>query len=100
MDLHLASFAVALLITTLSIISVGFVIASIVPTARFAQPIGSVILYPMLGISGIFVPLESMPDGWRTFSSVLPLTHGVSLLRGRGRARVGWIIWTIWACSA
>ncbi len=82
MDLHLARFAVALLITTLSIISIGFVIASIVPTARFAQPIGSVILYPMLAISGIFVPLESMPDGLRAFSSVLPLTHGVSLLRG------------------
>ena len=68
MDLHLARFAVALLITTLSIISIGFVIASIVPTARFAQPIGSVILYPMLAISGIFVPPESMPDGLRTLS--------------------------------
>ena len=32
-----------------SILSLGFLIASIVPTARFAQPIGTLILYPMLG---------------------------------------------------
>jgi ABC-2 type transport system permease protein len=82
MDLHLASFALALLVATLSIISIGFVIVSIVPTARFAQPIGSVILYPMLAISGIFAPVESLPDGWREIAGVLPFTHAVSLLRG------------------
>src|SRR5208282_694658 len=40
------SFTIALLISTWSILSVGFVIASIVPTARFAQPLGAIILYP------------------------------------------------------
>ena len=43
-------FAIALLISTCSILSIGFVIASIVPTARFAQPIGAAILYPMSGL--------------------------------------------------
>ena len=41
MDVHLPSFTAALLLSTLSILSIGFVIASIVPTARFAQPIGA-----------------------------------------------------------
>ena len=41
-------FAAALLLSACSILSLGFVIASIVPTARFAQPIGTVVLYPML----------------------------------------------------
>src|SRR6478736_1799023 len=49
------SFTVALLISTWSILSIGFLIASIVPTARFAQPIGAIILYPMVGCSGLFV---------------------------------------------
>jgi len=40
-------FTVALLISTASILAVGFVIASIVPTARFAQPFGVLILYPL-----------------------------------------------------
>ena len=42
----------ALLIGTLSILSMGFIIASIVPTARFAQPIGAIIFYPMVGAFG------------------------------------------------
>ena len=60
-DVPVASFAVALLFGTVSILSLGFLIASVVPTARFAQPIGTLILYPMLGISGIFVPVAALP---------------------------------------
>ena len=48
----LVSFTLALLFSTVSILSLGFLIASLVPTARFAQPIGTLILYPMLGLSG------------------------------------------------
>ncbi len=76
------SFGAALLLTTVSILAIGFVIASLVPTARFAQPIGSAILYPMMGISGLFFPLDALPDGWRAVAQLLPLTHGVSLLQG------------------
>jgi ABC-2 type transport system permease protein len=75
-------FAVALLISTWSILSIGFLIASIVPTARFAQPIGAVILYPMIALCGLFVPLESLPPKLQTLSRVLPLTYAVSLLQG------------------
>jgi ABC-2 type transport system permease protein len=78
----LFSFAVALLFTTVTILSLGFLVASIVPTARFAQPIATLILYPMLGISGLFVPLESLPPVMRGIARVLPLTYAVSLLRG------------------
>ncbi|MEO8193481.1 MAG: ABC transporter permease [Gemmatimonadales bacterium] len=81
-DIHLFAFGIALLIATWSILSVGFLIASIVPTARFAQPIGAVILYPMLALSGLFVPLTAMPPGLRLAAKALPLTYSVSLLRG------------------
>lgn len=76
------SFALALLVATLSIVSMGFVIASVVPTARFAQPIGTLVLYPMLGLSGLFVPLSALPHGLQRVGRVLPLTYAVSLLRG------------------
>ncbi len=82
LEVHVMSFGLALLITTLAIISMGFVIASIVPTARFAQPIGGIILYPMLALSGIFVPVDTLPGGLRVVARVLPLTHAVTLLRG------------------
>src|ERR1700730_7678209 len=76
------SFTVALLITTWSILSVGFVIASIVPTARFAQPIGAVIFYPMFAVCGLFVPVTSLPPVFHALSRVLPLTYAVRLLQG------------------
>ena len=83
-DFHVPffSFALALLISTWSILSIGFVIASIVPTARFAQPIGTVILYPMLGVCGLFVPVHSLPPALQTVARVIPLTYAVSLLQG------------------
>ncbi|HEV8041812.1 MAG TPA: ABC transporter permease [Bryobacteraceae bacterium] len=75
-------FAIALLISTWSILSIGFLIASIVPTARFAQPIGAAILYPMIALCGLFVPLASLPPVLRAAARLLPLTYSVSLLEG------------------
>jgi ABC-2 type transport system permease protein len=81
-DVPLGSFALALLFSTVCILSLGFLIASVVPTARFAQPIGSLILYPMLGLSGLFVPIDSLPPVLQAIARALPLTYAVSLLRG------------------
>jgi ABC-2 type transport system permease protein len=77
-DVPAFSFAIALIITTVSILSLGFLIASIVPTARFAQPIGAIILYPMFVVSGLFIPAQVLP-AWLQY---LPLSYAVSLLQG------------------
>jgi ABC-2 type transport system permease protein len=76
------SFTLALLITTCSILSIGFLIASIVPTARFAQPIGAIVLYPMLGLCGLFVPLSYLSPPLQAAARALPLTYAVNLLEG------------------
>lgn len=79
---HVAGFAFAVVVTTLTILCMGFVIASGVGAARFAQLIGSAILYPMLVVSGMFVPLSSLPRPWALLGEVLPMSHAVALLRG------------------
>jgi len=76
------SFAVALVLSTWSILSIGFVIASVVPTARFAQPVGAAIMYAMVGFSGLFVPVQAMPPAMQALARLIPLTYAVSLLRG------------------
>jgi ABC-2 type transport system permease protein len=83
-DTHLPvfGFTLALLIATCSILSLGFIIASIVPTARFAQPIAAAILYPMLGLCGLFTPVAKLPPGLQIVARALPLTYAVSLLEG------------------
>ena len=76
------SFTIALIISTWSILSIGFFIASIVPTARFAQPVGAVVLYPMVGLSGLFAPVASFPPAFRVLAHVSPMNYAVSLLQG------------------
>jgi ABC-2 type transport system permease protein len=78
----IAAFTGALVISTLSILSMGFLIASLVPTARFAQPIAGAIFYPMIALSGLFFPIELMPASLQLVARLLPLTYVVSLLRG------------------
>ena len=81
-NVPVAGFTIALLVSTVSILSLGFLIASIVPTARFAQPVGAIILYPMIALSGLFVPVESLPSQLRGLARILPITYAVSLLQG------------------
>ena len=57
-------------------------IASLVPTARFAQPVGALVFYPMIGLSGLFVPVEALPWGLQILARLLPMTYVVSLLSG------------------
>ena len=82
LDLPVLSFVLALLFCTATLLSIGFLIASIVPTARLAQPLASVILYPMVAFSGLFVPYEQLPPTMQGIARVIPLTYAVSLLRG------------------
>src|SRR5260370_20129561 len=47
------SFTSALLISAWTILSLGFLITSIVPTSRSEQPRGSVVMYAMTAVSGL-----------------------------------------------
>jgi ABC-2 type transport system permease protein len=82
MHVNVFSFTLAVLLGTFSILSLGFVLASLVPTARFAQPISAAVLYPMLALSGLFFPIERLPRWLETIAYLLPTTHAVALLNG------------------
>jgi len=75
-------FTLALVLATWSTLAIGFVIASVVKTARFAQPAGALIFYPMVALSGLFYPLSAMSPGMRAVARLVPLTYVVSLLSG------------------
>lgn len=82
MRVNVLSFTAAVLLSTFSILSLGFVLASIVPTARFAQVISAAVLYPMLALSGLFFPVDRFPRALRALAYLLPTTHAVALLNG------------------
>jgi len=82
LDVPWVSFGLALVVSTVSILSLGFLIASVVPTARFAQPLGTLVLYPMLSVSGLFIAVDDLPAGLQVGAHLLPTTYAVSLLKG------------------
>ena len=86
----LFSFAVAVLFATWSILSIGFVIASVVPTARFAQPLAALVLYPMAAVSGLFFPISALPAPAAMVVRVLPFSAAASLLNGIWMGE-GWV---------
>jgi len=86
-DVPLASFGVALLFSTWAILSIGFLIASLVPTARFAQPLAGLLMYPMIALSGLFFAIEELPDVLEAIARILPLAYAVSLLDGIWRGQ-------------
>ncbi len=67
---------------SLSFFGIGFILAGIMPTARTAQVVAMVLLYPMLILSGAAWPRELMPAAVQKVSAFLPLTYVVNLLRG------------------
>jgi ABC-2 type transport system permease protein len=81
-DTPVASFGGAVLVSTLTLLSIGFVIASIVPTARFAQPVGAGIFYPLIGLSGLFVSIDKLPPALAAIARVNPITYATSLMQG------------------
>jgi ABC-2 type transport system permease protein len=89
-DIPYVPFALAVLISTLSILSIGFIVASAVPTARFAQPVGTLLFYPMIVLSGLFFPIAILPGYAQTLSRLLPVSYAVSLMRGIWRGE-GWV---------
>jgi len=74
-------FIFAFILSTLSIFSIGFLIASLISDVRVASTVAYIIYFPMLFLSGATMPLESMPKFMLNISKALPLTYIVDLLK-------------------
>ncbi len=70
----LLPFGLALLLGEFAMLAFGFLLAAVVPTARVAQIVGLLLLYPMLFLSGMAFPRELPPQRLREMTSVLPAT--------------------------
>jgi ABC-2 type transport system permease protein len=79
---HALSVLAGFVLCSLSFFALGFVLAGLMPTARTAQVVGMVLLYPMLFLSGAGFPRELLPETIKKVATFLPLTYVVNLLRG------------------
>jgi ABC-2 type transport system permease protein len=61
--------------------SIGYVIASFARTEEAANGMTSIVQFPLMFLSGIFFPLEIMPDWLRGVATFMPLTYLGDALR-------------------
>lgn len=71
----------AFTLTTLSIFSIGLLIAGLLPNGKAVNLVSYLLYFPMLFLSGSTIPLSVLPEGVRAFSRALPLTYGVELMQ-------------------
>ena len=74
-------FILAFVLSTLSLFSIGFLIASLVNNTRAANAIGDLIYFPMIFLSGATFPIESFPKSMQNIAKALPLTYVSDLFK-------------------
>ena len=72
---------IAYLLGVISIFSLGFLLASLIPSVRIASILSSMLFGITLYLSGIILPLTLFPSTIRQILQILPLTHVVILLQ-------------------
>ncbi len=68
---------VAFLLAMLCFCAIGFLLASLFPTARAAQGIGLILFFVVWMFSGTAPPRAVLPEPARQFGNAEPLTHAV-----------------------
>ncbi len=74
--------AAGFLFAACAFFSLGYLIASVAPTARVAQTVGFALFFPLMFLSGAALPRFLMPETVRDVSEYLPLTHVVDFMQG------------------
>ena len=77
----LFSLLIVVLLGTVIFLSLGFFMGSIAKTQQAIMLLGNIVTLPQMFLSGVFFPIDSMPELLQPVASVLPLSYVVSGLR-------------------
>jgi ABC-2 type transport system permease protein len=78
----LPSLALGVALSAAAFLSVAYVLASVVPTAKVATVVGNALLLPLVALSGAVIPQQVMPETVQRVAKFVPLTHVVTLFGG------------------
>jgi ABC-2 type transport system permease protein len=75
--------ALVALVTVANIIflNIGFAVGGRAKTAEAASGVANVVALPMMFLSGVFFPIETLPDAMEKLVSLLPLTPLIEAMR-------------------
>ncbi|MFF4415960.1 ABC transporter permease [Streptosporangium sp. NPDC001559] len=75
------AFVGVFLLGTASLLGLGLLIAAVAPSAKSAPGIGSLLMFPLLFVGGMWIPREMLPDLVRRIGDFLPLAPFAQALR-------------------
>ncbi|MEV8636613.1 ABC transporter permease [Streptosporangium sp. NPDC051023] len=75
------AFVGVFLLGSASMFGLGLLIAAVAPSAKSAPGIGSLVMFPLLFVGGMWIPRELMPDLMRRIGDFLPLAPFAQALR-------------------
>ena len=70
---NVPALVLAFALATVASFGIGLVIAAVVPSARVASGVGSIIYFPMLFFAGVWTPGAAMPDAARSIADFTPI---------------------------
>jgi ABC-2 type transport system permease protein len=76
-----ASLYFVIVLGTVVFLCLGFCLGSIAKTQQAIMAIGNLFIFPQMFLSGIFFPIESLPELIQPLANALPLSFVVSALR-------------------
>jgi lipooligosaccharide transport system permease protein len=71
----------AIFLTGLCFAAMGLIVTALAPSYDFFMYYFTLLITPMMLLSGVFFPLEQLPAGLQSAALVLPLSHSVQLIR-------------------
>lgn len=74
-------FVLGYLTVIFCIYAIGMMIASVAPSVKVSNLLSTILYFPMFFLSGATVPYEIMPKGLQAVADIMPLTHGIKLLK-------------------
>ncbi|MEU7988298.1 ABC transporter permease [Streptosporangium canum] len=77
----LLAFAGVFLLGSASMFGLGLLIAAVAPSAKAAPGIGSLLMFPLLFMAGMWVPREFLPDLAQRIGDFLPMAPFAQALR-------------------
>ncbi len=78
---NLANFYFIIVLGTFIFLCLGFCLGSIAKTQQAVMAVGNIVIFPQIFLSGIFYPIESMPELIQPIAYILPLSFVSTAMR-------------------
>jgi ABC-2 type transport system permease protein len=78
---NFVSFYFIVMLGTFIFLCLGFCLGSIAKTQQAVMAVGNIVIFPQIFLSGVFYPIESMPELIKPIAKILPLSFVSTAMR-------------------